>query len=169
MHFIKTLLNGVFTIELDRKTDERGFFARSFCLDEFKENGIDFRIVQCNTSFNKTKGTVRGMHYQAYPWAEAKVVKCNKGSIYDVVLDMRPGSLTYGQWIHIHLSDRNFRMVYIPKGCAHGYQTLAHNTVVNYMVTEPYMPKYSTTVPYKQHYISWPLPITKISEKDAAE
>lgn len=168
MNFKKTLIDGVFIIDPHRNTDERGFFARSFCVDEFRQHGIEFQPVQCNISYNKTRGTVRGMHYQSFPYEEAKVVRCPKGSLFDVVLDLRPQSVTYGQWIYVHLSDKNFRSVYIPKGCAHGYQTLSQNTTVTYMVTTPYNPEHSKTVSYKQHYINWPLPITKISDRDAS-
>ena len=164
MNFIPTAIKGVFIIELDRKTDHRGYFARTYCIDEFKKAGIDFHVVQCNTSFNKIRGTVRGMHYQSHPYEEAKLVSCGKGSIYDAVLDIREGSETHGKWIGEILSDENSRMIYLPKGCAHGYQALADNTIVNYLVNIPYSQTHGLGTSYKQ--IRWPLPITAISEGD---
>ena len=155
-------------VDLDRLVDNRGFFARSFCIDEFRQHGIDdVAIVQCNTSYNRTEGTVRGMHYQSFPCEESKVVCCNKGAMYDVVLDLRAGSATYGKWISAYLSDKNFRGIYIPKGCAHGYQTLVPDTVVMYMVTVSYSAEHSCTVSYKNYNIPWPLPVSVISVRDA--
>lgn len=136
MIFTETKIKGVYIIEPERLTDERGFFARSFCKDEFREHGLESDIVQCNISYNEKKGTLRGMHYQVPPFEEAKIVSCTKGSIYDVVLDLRKESVTYSQWIAAELTEKNFKMLYIPKGCAHGFQTLKDNTIVFYQMTE---------------------------------
>lgn len=136
MIFTETKIKGVYIIEPELLTDERGFFARSFCKEEFEKHGLDTAIVQCNISYNKKKGTLRGMHYQAPPYEEAKIVNCTKGAIYDVVLDLRKDSKTYCQWVAVELTDENFKMVYIPKGCAHGFQTLKDDTMVYYQMTE---------------------------------
>lgn len=141
MIFTETKIKGVFIIEPELLTDERGFFARSFCKDEFRDHGLETDIVQCNISYNKKKGTLRGMHYQAPPFEEAKIVSCTKGSIYDVVLDLRKDSATYCQWIAVELTNENYKMVYIPKGCAHGFQTLKNDSVVFYQMTEYFHPE----------------------------
>ena len=144
MIFTETKIKGAFHLEPELLSDDRGFFARSFCADEFREHGLETNIVQCNISYNKKKGTLRGMHYQAAPYEEAKIVSCTKGAIYDVVLDLRKNSGTYLQWAAVALTDKNFNMLYIPKGCAHGFQTLRDNTVVYYQMTEFYHPEYAS-------------------------
>ena len=138
MIFKETKLKGAFLIELERIEDERGFFARSWCQKEFHEHGLNPIIVQCNISYNKRKGTLRGMHYQISPYEEAKVVSCIRGSIYDVIIDLRPDSATYCQWFAVELSSDNYRMLYIPVGFAHGFQTLSDNTAVYYQMSEFY-------------------------------
>ena len=130
MKFIETKLKGAFIIELERLEDERGFFARTFCQRDFEEHGLNPKVVQCNMSFNGKKGTLRGMHYQAFPYEEAKLVRCTKGAIYDVIVDLRSDSLTFKQWFAVDLTDENRRMLYIPGGFAHGFQTLDNNTEV---------------------------------------
>ena len=167
MIFKETNLKGAYIIELEPLEDERGFFARSFCLEEFKKNGIDFNIVQCNISYNKSKGTLRGMHYQIKPYEEAKLVSCTSGAIYDVIIDLRPTSPTYCQWFSIELTAHD-KMLYIPKGFAHGFQTLEDDTVVFYQMSEFYHPECAEGVRWNDPAfgIKWPLSVKIISEKD---
>ena len=146
MIFIETKLNGPFIIEPERLEDERGFFARTFCQKEFEERGLNSKVVQCNISFNKRKGTIRGMHYQVAPFEEAKLVYCIKGAIYDVIIDLRPCSLTFKQWLTVDLTAENCRMLYIPEGFAHGFQTLEADTAVFYQMSEFYHPEYARGV-----------------------
>ncbi|PKL65046.1 MAG: dTDP-4-dehydrorhamnose 3,5-epimerase [Methanomicrobiales archaeon HGW-Methanomicrobiales-3] len=169
MIFTETKIKGVFVIEPELLPDERGFFARSFCKDEFRNHGLETDIVQCNISYNKKKGTLRGMHYQAPPFEEAKIVSCIKGSIYDVVLDLRRDSATCCQWVATELSETNFKMVYIPKGCAHGFQTIEDDTMVYYQMTEFYHPECTSGVRWDDpaFMITWPMPDdATISNKD---
>lgn len=130
MIFQKTKLPGVFEIHLVPNVDERGFFARSWCQQEFEQQGLNPNLVQCSISFNPTKGTLRGMHYQADPCAESKVIRCTKGAIYDVIIDLRAHSPTFKDWIGLTLTGANRGMVYVPEGCAHGFLTLAEETEV---------------------------------------
>ena len=168
MIFTETKIKGVYIIEPELLTDERGFFARSFCKEEFQKHGLDTDIVQCNISYNKKKGTLRGMHYQVPPFEEAKIVSCTKGSIYDVVVDLRRDSLTYCQWVATDLSDKNFKMIYIPRGCAHGFQTLEDNTRIYYQMTEFFRPEYAQGVRWDDSVfkIDWPISKLTISHKD---
>lgn len=168
MIFTETKINGAFIIEPELLWDERGFFARTFCKDEFEEYGLETDIVQCNISYNKKKGTLRGMHYQAHPYDEAKIVSCTKGAIYDVILDLRTESGSCHQWIAVELSDENFRMVYIPKGCAHGFQTLKDETVVCYQMSEFFHPESARGVRWDDPVfgIHWPTGKKIISDRD---
>jgi dTDP-4-dehydrorhamnose 3,5-epimerase len=169
MIFTETKIKGVYLIEPELLTDERGFFARSFCKEEFQKYGLETDIVQCNISYNKRKGTLRGMHYQAPPFEEAKVVSCTQGSIFDVVLDLRKDSPTCCQWVANELSEKNFKIMYIPKGCAHGFQTLEDDTMVYYQMTEFFHPECARGVRWDDPIfkIEWPvLPKKIISEKD---
>jgi dTDP-4-dehydrorhamnose 3,5-epimerase len=138
MIFDETKLAGVFEIHPERRSDDRGFFARTWCQKEFADHGLDARLVQCSTSYNVRKGTLRGMHYQQAPFAETKVVRCTQGAIYDVVLDLRPQSATFREWIAAVLTAENRDMIYIPRGCAHGFLTLAEATEVFYQMSEFY-------------------------------
>ena len=140
MHFEATPIPGVFLITLDQKTDERGHFARLWCRDELVRRGLTADLAQCNISFNRCRGTLRGMHWQAAPHEEAKMVRCNRGALYDVVLDLRPQSPSYQRWFATELSQDNARLVYIPEGCAHGFQTLQDNTEILYFISVPYAP-----------------------------
>ncbi len=140
MLFHETKLKGVFIIEPERLEDERGFFARTWCKQEFEGHGLNSNLVQCGIAFNKKSGTLRGMHYQAAPNMETKLIRCTKGSIYDVVIDLRISSPTYKQWIGVELTENNYKMLYVSEGFAHGYQTLKHNTVVFYQVSQFYSP-----------------------------
>jgi len=168
MKFVETRLNGAFLIEPERLTDDRGFFARVFCRKEFEPYGLNRDWVQCNISYNTRKGTLRGMHYQVPPFAEAKLVRCTMGAIYDVILDLRPDSATYRQWISAELSAENRRMIYIPKGFAHGFQTLTDHTEVFYQMSAFYAPEYARAVRWNdpQFHIHWPEADRTISEKD---
>jgi dTDP-4-dehydrorhamnose 3,5-epimerase len=148
--------------------DERGFFARSFCQKEFEEHGLNPCIVQCNISYNKKKGTLRGMHYQVAPHEEAKIVSCIRGAIYDVIIDLRPNSSTYCQWFAMELSSENYKMLYIPEGFAHGFQTLEYNTTVFYQIAEFYHPKSAKGIRWNDSafQIKWPISDWIISKKD---
>jgi dTDP-4-dehydrorhamnose 3,5-epimerase len=170
MKFIETKLRGAFIITLDRLEDERGFFARAFCRHEFEEHGLNPALLQCNISFNKIKGTLRGMHYQTNPHAEAKLVRCTAGAICDVIIDLRPESPTFKQWFLIQLSEKNHQMLYVPEGFAHGYQTLVQQTEVYYQVSAFYHPASERGIRWNDpaFTIEWPLPITAVSKKDAS-
>ena len=170
MKFIETKLKGAFIITPDLIEDERGFFARTFCQREFEEHGLNSDLVQCNISFNKKKGTLRGMHYQASPHAEAKLVRCTAGAICDVIIDLRPESPTFKQWFTAELSEKNHRMLYVPEGFAHGYQTLMPRTEVFYQVSAFYDPASERGVRWNDPAfgIEWPLPVAAVSQKDSS-
>jgi dTDP-4-dehydrorhamnose 3,5-epimerase len=170
MLFTETKLKGAFIIELERLEDERGFFARTFCQEEFAAHGLCTQFVQCSISFNKKKGTLRGMHYQVAPHKEAKLVRCTMGAIYDVILDLRSESPTFKQWVAVELTAENRKMLYIPEGLAHGFQTLVDNTEVFYQMSEFYHPESARGVRWEDSAfgIEWILPITGIAEKDVA-
>jgi dTDP-4-dehydrorhamnose 3,5-epimerase len=158
MRFTETKLKGVFIIEPELLKDARGFFARTWCRRESEAHGLNIRLVQCSISFNHKKGTLRGMHYQIEPYAEAKLVRCTMGAIYDVVLDLRPDSPTFRKWLSIELTAENRQMVYIPEGLAHGFQTLIDNSEVFYQMSEFYHPECARGVRYDDpgFEISWP-------------
>jgi dTDP-4-dehydrorhamnose 3,5-epimerase len=168
MHFKETGFAGLFLLELDLKRDERGYFARTFCADMFKENGLHSHYPQCSTAFNDQAGTVRGMHFQKRPYTEIKLVRCTRGAIHDVVIDLRPGSPTYLKSYHIELGEADGRELYVPDGFAHGYQTLRDGSEVHYMLSARYMPDAATGVRWDDpaFALSWPLPLTVISERD---
>lgn len=169
MLFKETKLQGVFLIELERLEDDRGFFARSWCQREFETHGLNPRLVQCNISFNHHKGTLRGLHYQAAPHGEAKLVRCTRGAVYDAIVDLRPHSPTFKQWCAVELTADNHRMMYIPEGCAHGAQTLVDGTELFYQMSEFYHPESARGVRWNDPAfgIEWPFPEpTVISEKD---
>jgi dTDP-4-dehydrorhamnose 3,5-epimerase len=166
--FTETALKGACIIDSEMKEDERGFFARSFCMKEFESHGLNPRVAQCNISFNRKKGTLRGMHYQIAPHEEAKLVRCMRGSIYDVIIDLRRHSATFKQWLAVELTAINYRMLYIPNGFAHGFQTLEDNTEVFYQMSEFYYPEYARGVRWDDpsFCIKWPLAKPIMSEKD---
>jgi len=170
MQFIKTAIDGVYIVELHKHVDERGFFARSYCEREFREIGLTVPGVQCNVSFNRHKGTLRGLHFQHPPAAESKLVRCTRGRIVDVAVDMRVDSATRYQYVMVELSADNRKALYVPEGFAHGFQTLDDETEVLYQATEFYSPEHERGVCYNDPLlgIEWPLPVTKISEKDEA-
>ena len=140
MIFCETKLPGTFIIEVARLEDERGFFGRTFCRNEFAGRGLNPNVAQCNISFNRDAGTLRGMHYQSAPYAEDKLIRCTKGKLYDVIVDLRRESATFKQWIAVELTEENRLMLYVPKGCAHGFQTLVDNTEIFYQMSEFYHP-----------------------------
>ncbi len=170
MIFTETKLQGAYEIDLDVRKDDRGFFARSFCQQEFATHGLRTVIAQSNVSFNAKKGTLRGMHFQVAPKAEAKLVRCTRGALYDVIIDLRPGSQTYCAWTAVELTAENGRMLYIPEGFAHGFQTFENNTEVFYQMFEFYSPEHASGVRWDDPAfgISWPLPHPLISDKDRA-
>jgi dTDP-4-dehydrorhamnose 3,5-epimerase len=166
--FIATLFLGAYLIELDRFEDERGWFARAWCQREFAEHGLDSRLVQCNLSFNRRAGTLRGMHYQSLPYAESKLVRCVSGEIYDVIVDLRSDSESYLQWAGYRLSGENNLALFVPMGFAHGFQTLQDDSLVLYQMSEFYAPEYAQGFRYDDQMIGirWPLPVSVISAKD---
>jgi dTDP-4-dehydrorhamnose 3,5-epimerase len=166
--FTETKLAGAFVIELERHTDERGFFARTFCQQEFEAHGLKAEVAQCNVSCNKRKGTLRGMHYQAAPFAEAKLVRCTAGSIYDVIIDLRPASATFKRHFAVELSAENHRMLYIPEDFAHGFQTLEDDTEVFYQMAKQYSAEHARGVRWNDPAfgIEWPKGERIIIERD---
>lgn len=168
MIFHETELKGAYLIDLNRLEDNRGFFARTFCVNEFREHGIEFFVAQENISYNRSKHTLRGMHYQLEPHGEAKLVRCTKGAIYDVIIDLRADSPTYMQWIGVELTDQNYRMLYIPMGFGHGFMTLEDNTEVAYQMSECYVPGAGRGIQWNDPAfgIDWPAEPKIISEKD---
>jgi dTDP-4-dehydrorhamnose 3,5-epimerase len=170
VEFAETKLRGACIIEIEKLKDERGFFARTWCRKEFEAHGLTSSVVQANVSFNKKKGTLRGMHYQIAPYEEAKLVRCTRGAIYDVIIDLRPGSPTYKQWFGVDLTAENYQMLYVPENFAHGFQTLSDNTEVTYQVSQFYTPGSERGIRWDDpaFSISWPLKIQVISDKDTS-
>lgn len=168
MIFRETKLKGAFIIEIEKRADERGFFGRSWCANEMKKHGLNVNIRQANISFNKTKGTLRGMHYQIAPHQEAKLVRCSRGSIYDVIIDLRKDSPTFKQWVGVKLSQDNYKMLYVPEDFAHGFITLENNCEISYLMSEFYVPGAGATIRWNDPLfkIEWPLEPTVISGKD---
>jgi dTDP-4-dehydrorhamnose 3,5-epimerase len=170
MIFTETKLKGAFIIDIEPRQDVRGFFARSWDEDEFKEHSLNPRLVQCNISFNKKRGTLRGMHYQVAPFAEAKLVRCTMGAIYDVIIDLRPDSPTFKQWISVELTAENHKALYVPEDFAHGFQTLMDNTEVFYQMSEFYHPECAMRVRWDDPMfgVKWILPVEIVSGQDAS-
>ena len=168
MIFREVELDGVYVIELHRHVDERGFFARTWDQDEFDQHGLASCMVQASLAWNTSRGTLRGMHYQVAPWEEAKLVRCARGKIHDVVLDIRPGSRTFRRWAAVELSAENYLTLYVPPGFAHGYLTLADDTEVVYHMSRRYAPEASRGIRYDDPAfgIVWPEPPCVISTKD---
>lgn len=168
MKFTETELKGAYIIELEKREDERGFFARAFCVNELGKLGLDASIVQINNSLSVFKGTLRGMHYQLAPKAETKMVRCIKGALFDVAVDLRKDSPTYKKWIGVELSADNRKMLYVPKGFAHGFLTLEPNTEAFYLVTEFYSPEHERGLRYNDPAINiqWPFAPSVVSDKD---
>jgi len=169
MIFHEIKLKGAFVIEMERREDIRGFFARTWCENEFRFHGLNISMVQGNTAYSKVMGTLRGMHLQKAPYEEAKLIRCIRGAVYDVIIDLRPRSLTFKQWFALELDEESNLMIFVPEGFAHGYQTLRDNTEVFYLVSQFYSPQCETGVRYDDpaFQIQWPIQnITVISEKD---
>ncbi len=168
MRFAETGVVGAKVIDPSPHQDDRGRFMRAWCLREFSENGIEFVPLQANMGFSVRKGTVRGMHFQKAPALEAKLVRCTRGAMLDVVLDLRPESPTYRKWYGAELTAENGRMLYVPEGCGHGYQTLEEATEMHYMASAVYTPGAATGVRFNDpaFHIQWPLPVTVISDQD---
>ena len=168
MRFTETTLPGAFVVDVERHEDERGFFARSWCTQEFRDRGLNPCVVQCNISWNRIKGTLRGMHYQATPHAEVKLVRCTRGSVYDVIVDLRERSPTYLGHVGVELSADSHRALYIPDGFAHGFMTLEDDTEVFYQMSGLYEPSAAKGVRWNDPAfgIDWPLPVSMISSRD---
>lgn len=168
MIFSETKLLGAYVIEIEKNEDERGFFARTLDKNDFLKKGLDSKFVQSSISYNNKKGTIRGMHYQSKPYEESKLVNCIRGSIFDVIIDLRPKSKNFKKWCSFELTETNHKMLYIPKGFAHGFQTLEDHTEVSYQISQFYHPEYSKGVKWNDKIfgISWPLNISLISQKD---
>jgi dTDP-4-dehydrorhamnose 3,5-epimerase len=168
MIFTETKLPGAYMIDVEKREDHRGFFARAWCQREFEAHLLVPRVVQANISFNKQKGTLRGMHYQLAPHAETKLVRCVRGALYDVIIDLRSDSSTYMQWLGVELTAENYRMLFVPEGFAHGFQTLVDNTEATYQVSQFYTPGAEGGVRYDDPAfgIEWPIDVQVISDKD---
>jgi dTDP-4-dehydrorhamnose 3,5-epimerase len=166
--FIETELKGACVIEIEKLNDHRGFFARAWCQKEFEEHNLVSRVKQANVSYNKKKGTLRGMHYQLSPYEETKLVRCTRGSIYDVIIDLRPGSPTYTQWFGVELTAENYKMLYVPENFGHGFQTLEDDTEVTYQVSQFYTPGSERGIRWDDPAFSivWPSAVQVISDKD---
>ena len=168
MIFRETNLKGAYVIEVQKIADARGFFGRAWCKREFGEHGLTAAMMQANIAFSYIRGTLRGLHYQGQPFAEAKLVRCTRGAAYDVIVDLRPDSPTYRQWMGTELSQENYRMIYAPEGFAHGYLTLADNTEMSYSVSQFYAPEAERGIRYDDPAfgITWPADIQVVSDKD---
>jgi dTDP-4-dehydrorhamnose 3,5-epimerase len=168
MIFVETKLKGAFVVEIEKRSDDRGFFARSFCQHEFEAHGLKPVIAQANVAVSHKKGTLRGMHFQLPPFAETKFVRCNRGAVVDVIVDLRPESPTYLLHVAVELSQENYRALYVPERFAHGYQTLRDDTELSYQASEFFAPGYNGGLLYSDGRLAlqWPLPVTVISEKD---
>jgi dTDP-4-dehydrorhamnose 3,5-epimerase len=166
--FVETEVPGVWRITIDRREDDRGYFARAYCRREFQAHGIRADFVQSNVSYNLRRGTLRGLHLQREPHAETKLVRCTRGAVYDVAVDLRQGSPTFARWTALELSAGDGQMLLVPVGCAHGYLTLADDTEVFYQVTEEYHPESETGLRWDDPTVAvlWPFPPTTISPRD---
>ena len=169
MHFLSTDLPGVFVVEMEPREDERGSFARSWCQNEFAAQGLDTRLAQCSISYNTRRGTLRGMHFQTEPYSEVKLVRCTAGGIYDVAVDLRPASPTFRQWTATELTAENRRALYVPFGCAHGFQTLTDGAEILYYMSEFYHAEAASGVRWNDpaFSIEWPIADPFMSERDA--
>ena len=168
MIFNETSLKGAYVVEVDKLKDERGFFGILWCEKEFKRHNLKSYIVQSNVSLSRKKGTLRGMHFQKHPFQETKFVRCTKGSVYDVIIDLRPDSITYKKWFGVELSESNHRMIYVPENFAHGFITLEDNSEVYYLVSQFYNHENEGGLRYNDSeiQIDWPIEISEISQKD---
>jgi dTDP-4-dehydrorhamnose 3,5-epimerase len=170
MKFLPTPIPGALIVRMNQLRDHRGYFARAWCTEEFRAAGLNPAMVQLNVGQSRRPGTLRGLHYQVGPHAEAKFVRCVRGALYDVIVDLRPDSPACGHWFGLELTEGNGTMLYVPEGCAHGYQTLRPDTEMYYLTTASYAAGAARGVRYNDHAfdITWPLPVTAISDADAA-
>ena len=169
MHFVAAPLTGVFVLELEKHEDERGYFARSFCREEFLAQGLSPDISQCSISYNRLEGTLRGLHWQITPNEEIKLVRCIRGKVFDVVVDLRPVSSMYGKYFALELSEENSKAIYIPEGLAHGFLSLQDDSILLYQISRAYVPESARTIRWDDPILSIPWPRTKnliMSEKD---
>jgi len=166
--FIELNIKGPYLIKIEPNEDDRGYFGRIWCKREFEENGLNFEFLQSNVGYTKMSGTIRGIHYQIDPFQESKLIRCINGSIYDVMIDLRPDSLTFKEWIGIKLTENDLNMIYIPEDFANGYQTLEDNTLIEYFVSEFYSPEHERGIRWDDpnFNIKWAIDIKNISEKD---
>ena len=168
MRFLPTSLVGTFLIEQERHVDARGFFARTWCADEFARHGLAAELAQCSTSYNQRRGTLRGLHYQAPPFAEHKLVRCTRGALFDVALDLRPESSTFKSWVGFELTPENGRALYVPPGVAHGFYCLSDDTEAAYQMSIPHRPESARGVRWNDgfHKVLWPGEVAVIAERD---
>jgi dTDP-4-dehydrorhamnose 3,5-epimerase len=168
MIFEETEFEGLYIIKIEKLIDERGYFARSWDEKDFEEKGLNSKLLQCNVSFNHNKGTLRGMHYQKEPYQEAKLIRCTKGKIFDVVIDLRINSKNFKKWLSFELNEENHKMLYVPEGFAHGFQTLEDNTEIFYQMTQKYKPNFASGIKWNDPIfnINWPIKKPILSEKD---
>lgn len=169
MEFTETPLQGAYVIDIEPYEDSRGFFARTFCVEEFAQHGLETGLVQCNVSFNRMMGTLRGLHHQVAPHEEAKLVRCTMGAIWDAIVDIREGSETYAHWFAVELTAQNRRALYVPKGFAHGFQVLVDDTEVFYQMSGMHQPGSARGIHYADPtlHITWPHPVVNLSDHDA--
>lgn len=167
MLFTETALKGAYIVELEKKEDHRGFFARSWDTNEFAKHNLNSKLVQCNISFSKKCGTLRGMHYQTKPFEESKLIRCTKGKIFDVIIDLRPSSKTFKKWFGIELTDENYKMLFVPVGFAHGFQSLTDNAEIIYQVSEFYTPNSELGIHWNDptFNIKWPIKEKSLQKK----
>jgi dTDP-4-dehydrorhamnose 3,5-epimerase len=168
MRFVPTALSGAIVVEQERHADERGFFARTWCAEEFARHGLEAALTQCSVSFNHRRGTVRGLHYQAPPYAETKLVRCTRGAVYDVAVDLRPDSPTFRGWIGVELTEDDGRALYVPRGFGHGFYALSDRAEVTYQISAPYHPEAGRGVRWDDpfHGIRWPGSVEVLSRRD---
>jgi dTDP-4-dehydrorhamnose 3,5-epimerase len=168
LRFVPTSVAGVYLIEQDRHADDRGFFARTWCAEEFVQAGLEAALVQCSVSYNHRKGTLRGLHYQAPPFAEVKVVRCTRGALYDVAVDLRPDSASFRRWVGVELSEDDGRALYIPRGFAHGFYALCDATEVAYQISAPFRPEAARGIRWNDPLlgVGWPGPVQVIAPRD---
>lgn len=168
MIFTETKLKGSYIVEIEKNEDERGFFARTWDENEFQKNSMNSKFIQCSISYNKKRGTLRGMHFQKKPYEESKLVSCKKGSIFDVIIDLRPNSETFTEWFGVELNSRDYKSVFVPEGFAHGFQSIEDESEVFYQITNLHMPSHSSGVRWNDSKfgIKWPIDNPIISKRD---
>jgi dTDP-4-dehydrorhamnose 3,5-epimerase len=168
LRFLPSELPGAWVIEQERHADERGFFARTWCAEELMRQGLETSLAQCSVSFNHRRGTLRGLHYQAPPFTEVKIVRCTRGALYDVAVDLRPDSPTFRKWVGVELTEENGRALYVPRGFAHGFYALADGTEVAYQISAPFVPEAARGVRWNDPFVGvvWPGPVEVMAVRD---